>query len=190
VQPFPLKYIYVCWIVVGIVWLIGAFLAKRTARKQSLVTRLSQVAVAVAIFALLYGNKMRLSGLAKRFVPDTAATAWVGLSLTIAGCGLAILARFYLGGNWSGIVTIKQGHTLVRTGPYALVRNPIYSGFLLAALGFAIAAGHFRDLLASIVMLAVFVYKISIEERFMREQFGEQYLQYKRETKALIPYVW
>ena len=99
-------------------------------------------------------------------------------------------ARLHLGGNWSGTVTIKRGHTLVRTGPYAVVRNPIYTGLLVAALGTAIALGHLRDLAATGTLLALYLYKIRVEERFMTEQFSEQYLQYKRETKTLIPFVW
>jgi protein-S-isoprenylcysteine O-methyltransferase Ste14 len=188
-QPDLHRYIYACWIAVAMVWLIGVFLAKRTARKQSPGSRLFQIGIAALAFFFFYGNR-RSGWMAQRFVPATPAIAWLGLFLTIAGCALAILARLYLGGNWSGTVTIKQDHTLIRTGPYALVRNPIYTGFLVAVLGSAIANGHLRDLVATGVLLLAFVYKIHVEEKFMTEQFGDQYLQYKHETKALIPYVW
>ncbi len=189
-QPDLNKYIYAAWIAVAIVWLAGALLAKRTARRQSSASRLFQLGIGVAAFFFFYRNRVSSGWMAQRFVPATPAIAWLGLFLTIAGCALAILARFYLGGNWSGTVTIKQDHTLVRSGPYALVRNPIYTGFLVAVLGSAVASGHLRDLVATGVLLLAFTYKIHVEERFMTEQFGEQYLQYKRETKALIPFVW
>lgn len=59
----------------------------------------------------------------------------------MTGLLLALWSRFVLGRNWSAAVTVKQGHSLVRNGPYAIVRHPIYSGFLLALLGTAIARG-------------------------------------------------
>jgi len=189
-QPDFTKYIWTAWIGVIIVWVVGALVTKRTARRQSAGSRLFQIGIGALAFYLLYRDKLSLGLLAQRFVPRTPAVAWLGSILTYSGCALAVLARFYLGGNWSGTVTIKEDHTLVRTGPYAVVRNPIYTGFLVAILGSALASGQLRDLAACAVLLGMFVYKIRVEERFMIEQFGEQYLQYKRETKALVPYVW
>ncbi len=189
-RPDPYRYIEAAWIAVAIVWFFGALVAKRTARRQSPAARLFQVGIGGLAFFLLYRNWVRFGWLAQRFVPRTPAVAWLGFSLTVIGCAFTILARLHLGGNWSGTVTIKRGHTLVRTGPYAVVRNPIYTGILVAALGTAIALGHLRDLAATGALLALYLYKIRVEERFMTEQFGEQYLQYKSETKALIPFVW
>lgn len=125
-----------------------------------------------------------------RFVPRSYGVAWLGVALTIAGIALAIVARLFLGGNWSGSVTIKQGHTLVRKGPYTIVRHPIYSGFLLAILGTGLAIGEIRALIAAILIFAILAHKINLEERFMMEQFGAEYGQYRRRVKALIPFVW
>jgi protein-S-isoprenylcysteine O-methyltransferase len=106
------------------------------------------------------------------------------------GAVLAIWARFSLGGNWSATVTIKAGHTLVRRGPYALVRHPIYSGLLLALLGTVLLFNQVRCLLALALIVLMLASKIRMEERFMAEQFGAEYVAYKQRVKALIPFVW
>jgi len=100
-----------------------------------------------------------------------------------------VWARLVLGRNWSGTVTVKQEHTLVRQGPYVIVRHPIYTGLLAAGLGTAIAYGQIRGLIAVALFLLLFILKIRIEERFMREQFGDDYRIYQEQVKALIPFV-
>jgi protein-S-isoprenylcysteine O-methyltransferase Ste14 len=69
----------------------------------------------------------------------------------------------HIGTNWSGIVTIKQGHELVTTGPYALVRHPIYSGLLLAFIGSAMARGEWRGVLAVLIAFLALWRKLRLE---------------------------
>ena len=142
------------------------------------------------MYALLAGTFPELGVLNERFVPEAAALSWTGLALTVAGILFAAWARFYLGGNWSLSVTVKQGHTLIRGGPYAAVRHPIYSGLSLAVLGTALAVGEFRGLVAVGLVVFGFRHKSLMEERFMREEFGAGYERYCREVKALIPFAW
>ena len=96
-------------------------------------------------------------------------------------------ARFYIGQNWSSAVTIKIGHELIRTGPYAWVRHPIYSGLLLAMIGTALACRETRGLLAIVLLWLGFWIKSRMEEGFMRKAFGPEYQEYSRSTGALIP---
>jgi protein-S-isoprenylcysteine O-methyltransferase Ste14 len=105
------------------------------------------------------------------------------------GLALAVWARRHLGRNWSGIVTVKQDHELIRSGPYGLVRHPIYTGLLLAILGTAGAIGEWRGLFAFALITVGFVLKFKMEERFMSETFGEQYARYRAEVRSLIPFV-
>jgi protein-S-isoprenylcysteine O-methyltransferase Ste14 len=125
-----------------------------------------------------------------RFFAASGAIGWAGFAITVAGVAVAIWARLYIGRNWSGTVTVKQDHELVRNGPYALVRHPIYSGLALAILGTALAVGEVRCLLAFVLVVFEFKRKSSLEERFMIEQFGAKYVRYRREVKALVPFVW
>jgi protein-S-isoprenylcysteine O-methyltransferase Ste14 len=95
----------------------------------------------------------------------------------------------YLAGNWSGTVTLKKGHELVQSGPYALVRHPIYTGLLVALIGTAVAVDRWRAVAGLTLLMTGIAYKISVEERFMREQFGDAYARYRARVKALVPFV-
>jgi len=105
------------------------------------------------------------------------------------GHSFAWWARLHLGKLWSGRVTRKEGHRVVDTGPYALVRHPIYTGLLLAFVGSALARGEWRGVLAVLIVLAALWRKLRLEEKWMREQFGENYQQYSRRVAALVPFV-
>ena len=178
------------WAAAGVVWLVGALTAKRTARSQSASSRLLHITLGVLAWVIGFSKPLGFGLLARPFVPDSPVTAYGGLALTIAGVGFAIWARLILGGNWSGTVTIKEGHTLEKHGPYAIVRHPIYSGLLLAVLGTAIAFREIRGLIAVALAFAMLLMKARMEERFMMEEFGSVYRQYIRQVKALIPFLY
>jgi protein-S-isoprenylcysteine O-methyltransferase Ste14 len=178
------------WLGLGFLWLVGAITAKRTARTQSPGSRLLQIAPEIGAFVLLFARLNWPYWLRRRFVlEDSLAPMWVGLALTAAGIGFAIWARLWIGRNWSGRVTIKEQHELIQDGPYAIVRHPIYSGFLLAILGTAIVHGEVRGLLALPLAALGWTFKLRMEESFMAQQFGPAYLDYKRRVKALVPFV-
>ena len=178
------------WIAIGLIWLAAAFSNKRTARRQDLGTLVVHVFMLGLAFKLLFSDLFRRSFLGWRFVPASDAIGWIGFAITVAGVAFAIWARLSIGRNWSGTVTVKQDHELVQNGPYSLVRHPIYSGLALAVLGTALAVGEMRCLLAFVLVLFEFKRKSLLEERFMIEQFGVQYVQYRREVKALVSFVW
>ena len=182
-------YVQWTWISVGIVWLAAGLAAKRAARTEAVRSRLTHLAVITAAFALLFSARLRAGALAWRFVPGTPAIAWTGFALTVAGCGFAVWARLLLGSNWSGTVTVKLDHQLIRKGPYTIVRHPIYSGALLGMCGTALAFGEIRGLLGLALAFIAWRTKSSLEEAFMTQQFGAAYAEYQREVKALIPFV-
>ena len=126
----------------------------------------------------------------RRFVPNLAIYRWLGLLMTIAGVAFAVWARVAIGSNWSGTVTVKQNHELIRTGPYALVRHPIYTGIMFAAFGTAIFHGEVQSLIVLLAIFSVLVPKMRAEERLMTEQFGTEYTNYRQKTKALVPFLW
>jgi protein-S-isoprenylcysteine O-methyltransferase Ste14 len=188
-QPNTDKYIEAAWIVFALVWLAGTFTTKRTVRSQPAERRFLY-GIMVLLAGTMFTGNMRFGSLGQRFLPPSSAASYTGLVLTIAGVAFAIWARFYLGRNWSGKPTIKEGHTLIRSGPYAFVRHPIYTGVALAILGTGIAIGEVRGLIATLLALIAFKIKSRLEESFMTEQFGEQYTLYKHQVRALIPFVW
>lgn len=113
----------------------------------------------------------------------------LGVVLLAAGLGFSVWARRHLGRNWSAQVVVKEGHSLVRTGPYRYVRHPIYTGILLAFLGTVVTIGEWRGVLALLCALVSFAVKSRLEEARMRETFPE-YREYERETAALVPGVY
>ncbi len=178
------------WLAWLLYWVIAAFSVKRARRRESFASRLSH---GIPLFvAILLVSSSWFAGpvLSTRFLPGTPLLFWIGTALLVAGMLFAVAARLHLGGNWSGSVTLKQDHTLTRSGPYRFVRHPIYTGLLLAFFGSCVLAlGEWRGVLAMALMTAAFLRKIQIEERFMREQFGDQYERYRQEVAALIPWL-
>jgi protein-S-isoprenylcysteine O-methyltransferase Ste14 len=168
-------------------WVIASAGTKTTARAESWQSRVAYSLPLWAAAILLIGRDFGVLSL--RFLPATAWLPVVGVILTAGGLAFAIWARRHLGSNWSGEVTVKEGHELIRSGPYALTRHPIYTGLSLAFLGTAIAIGEWRALIAVALAAGSFWYKLGIEERVMRETFGPAYDAYARDVKALIPFV-
>jgi protein-S-isoprenylcysteine O-methyltransferase Ste14 len=180
----------ITWAVFVIVWIIGAFRAKRTVRRQSVVSRVGMVVAGIAEYYVLLWVARYFGFATRRFLPDLEVYSWIGLLMTVAGVAFAIWARVTLGRNWSGWVTVKQDHTLIRSGPYGLVRHPIYTGLTFAVIGTAIFDGEIRSVILIVVIFSILIHKIKIEERFMTEQFGSEYTSYRQKTNALLPFVW
>lgn len=167
-------------------WYISAIGVRRAKRALSGGARtLLIVEVLVAIW-LLSTNRFQGTWLAAPILRPSAAQFWIGAAVTVLGLGFSVWARVYLGEFWSGNVTLKEGHRLIRTGPYAHVRHPIYTGILLAMVGSAIAMDEPRAILAVAVMFVSFLRKLSKEEEWLTEEFGEEYLKYKREVRMLL----
>ena len=186
----PRHIIKYAWVAVAALWFVMAFATKRTARRMPRGALLQHILVLALSFDLLFADYFRVGVLRVRFVPEAEWLQWMGCAATLAGIAFIVWARFTLGRNWSGTVEVKQEHTLVRRGPYALVRHPIYSGLSFGLLGTAVICGEVRCLLGALLAFFEWKRKSLIEERFMIEQFGRDYVEYRREVKALIPFVW
>jgi protein-S-isoprenylcysteine O-methyltransferase Ste14 len=184
------RIIAIAWVAFALVWLFASFSSKQNARKQTSSPRIAQMLLVIAAYFLLFDSETAIGPLGWRFVPDTSLWWISGAALVVAGILVSFWARFFLGGNWSATVTVKQDHELVRSGPYAIVRHPIYSGLLLAIAGTALNKGEVRGLLALLLALVAWKWKSLLEEAFMQEQFGDNYHVYRRQVKALIPFVW
>ena len=126
--------------------------------------------------------------LRERFLPLADWAVWAGAVLTLGGLLFTVWARVHLGRNWSGIITVKQGHELITSGPYRVVRHPIYSGLLLAFMGSALARAKWQGVLAVVLVVWALWRKLRIEERWMRKEFGSRYQEYARCVAALVPF--
>ena len=184
----PFSFALVGWSVLFLVWFIGFFGNKRTVKiehwvEQSVVSGL----FLVGFFLLGFPNAFGWLGLV---IVPAGALNWIGALLVFGSVGFAIWARMTLGKNWSGaVITLKEDHELVTDGPYALVRHPIYTGFLGAAIGTAFSVGTVSGFLGTAAILAGFLIRIRREEELMTAQFPNEYPAYKQRTKALVPFV-
>lgn len=174
------------WLLFGLYWIVSAFKLKKTKRRESWGQRFRYVFPLVLAFYLLR-PRTHYGWLGARFVPESDAAAWTGVVLTAAGVAIAIWARWHLGRNWSGVVTLKEGHELIRTGPYRTIRHPIYTGILLALLGTAVALGEVRGLLAVAIAWLSFYTKARREESFLTQEFGERFGEHCRHTGMFLP---
>ena len=177
------------WIVFLLYWQVKAGGTKATARLEPAVSRLLRAITFIAAIVLLSVPNLPSAFLYRPILKQGLAPFWAGAAVTIAGLLFAVWAREHLGKNWSRSVTVKQDHELITSGPYALVRHPIYTGILTGFLGSAIAEGQVRSLIAFVLVSAVLWFKLRLEERWMQETFGDSYAAYSRRVAALVPYV-
>lgn len=123
----------------------------------------------------------------RRFLPEVISIAWFGLDVQTAFAVFGIWARKHLASNWSGEITIKVDHELIRSGPYRFVRHPIYTGILGMFVGAAFVSGQWQAVLALVIVAFAYWRKIRLEEANLRKAFGPACDAYRRETASLIP---
>lgn len=118
---------------------------------------------------------------------DGEATRWIGVALYVVGGALRLWPVFVLGNRFSGLVAIQPGHTLVTSGVYSMIRHPSYLGMLVLCLGWALAFRSGVGVLLVLALIPVLVGRMNAEEALLRDQFGEEYVAYRRRTWRLIP---
>jgi protein-S-isoprenylcysteine O-methyltransferase Ste14 len=168
------------WLVFWIYWLATALGAKQSTGGRR--ARLCGLTVAVPVFIIL--RVLGGGSLAIRS-PEVAG---VGAACLVAGLGLAVWARLHLGRNWGMPMSQKADPELVTSGPYRLIRHPIYSGLLLAMVGTTLV----RNLIGLAFVVAAgafFLYSARVEERNLAATFPSAYPAYRSATKMLIPFV-
>ncbi|MFC4943151.1 methyltransferase family protein [Pseudonocardia sp. GCM10023141] len=173
----------VAWAAFWLYWLVAAFSTKKG--RVSWPRELGIRALIIVIVIVL----VRLGAFRNHDLNTDPWRAGLGLALLAIGLGFAIWARVHIGRNWGTPMAQKDEPELVTSGPYRLVRHPIYSGILVAGIGTAVA-------LSWVVLIAVslaaiyFTYSATVEERYLTEQFPDAYPAYQRSTKMLIPFVF
>ena len=179
----------IAWVAFFVSWFIAAFWADPAARRPGLgaesLYRVVTFVGAVLLFGI-YGHSYRGPG-RLWFFPDDVE--WVLFGVAVLGFLFAWWARVYLGRLWSSSVTRKADHHVVDSGPYAIVRHPIYTGILLAAIATAAQKGTLWAVTGVLIWTLGFWIKARLEERFLREQLGaEAYDSYRRRVPMLVPF--
>ena len=172
------------WAVFWLYWLIAAFSTKRGRVLWFRELAIRAVIVVIALLLIRLGA-FRGNGL-------NTENSWrvaLGLCLLFLGLGSAVWARVHIGRNWGTPMTQKEEPELVTSGPYRLVRHPIYSGILVAGIGTAIALSWFW--LTAVALAAIyFVYSATVEEHYLTALIPDAYPAYKRSTKMLVPFIF
>jgi len=194
-MPQPGLILRLVWLAFVLCWLVLALFNK----KASLGTpkwagaRLRLIIV-IAVFLLVRFRRqavVNFLGAMHRTLPfhPGMALQWAGVGLCLAGIGFAVWARLYIGSNWGMPMSLREGHELVTSGPYAYVRHPIYAGLMLAMIGSAFTLSLLW-LLALPLYFAYFIFAARSEEKTMLAQFPDAYPVYRRRTEMLIPFVF
>jgi protein-S-isoprenylcysteine O-methyltransferase Ste14 len=180
----------VIWLALVLVWVVSGLRTKRSIKNQSSAWQVLYTAILVVGVYLIFAKQIGIPWLDRQLFSMTVPIVLAGLLVVLMGVVFSIWARLMLGDNWSNRVTVKENHTLVRSGPYRIVRHPIYSGILLGMLGSALQRGEVRSFVGVTICGFSFWLKTRAEEQFMVQIFGEEYLQYRHKVKALAPFIF
>ena len=181
--------IRICWIIFVAVWLMAAASAKRNIYRESSGERARYWILLVVAYVLVFRSNVLPYPFDWLAIPHTKSSAWIGAFLCVIGLVFAIWARVIIGRNWSGVITLKEGHELIEHGPYRIVRHPIYTGILVMFAGTAIATGYFGGFIGLLLLFLSFWVKLKREEDLMLKHFPDKYSAYQRRVKRIIPFL-
>lgn len=173
------------WLAWAVYWFVAARFVQATRSSEGVLARMQHLLPLLVGFFLIFHGLPRPILYGKLY--HSRAVGYVASALTAGGLLFAVWGRVHLGRYWSGIITLKEGHRLVRSGPYRLVRHPLYTGFLAAVLATAVAAATVDAFVGFAIILAAYVVKIRREEGVLTREFGQEYVRFKAEVPALVP---
>jgi protein-S-isoprenylcysteine O-methyltransferase Ste14 len=198
---WPDRAIYLLWNIWIVAWIAMALWTNRTVARPGVGRELPYRLVTLAGFVILLAatasttpGRLRFSNapgvLGWRFWIPSLPIGWAMVGLTAAGFLFSTWARLSIGRLWSGHITRKEDHHVVDTGPYALVRHPIYTGLITAALATSVATGTMLAMAGAALLTLGFWMKARAEERFLRDELGpEAYDAYARRVPMLVPFL-
>ena len=175
------------WMIWAIWWLAMAFFSKSTKRRENLMQRIEHLLPAMVGFALIFREGFRGAWLTRPIFVAGPTLLLICVAVTVLGLLFAVWARLALGANWSGSVTIKTNHQLIRRGPYRWIRHPIYTGMLAALLAVAITQGLVSGAVGFAFVFFALYRKARREESFLSQEFGEGFTQHRQHTGMFLP---
>jgi len=190
----PLTFSYGLWALWALSWAAAAAWSRRTGARPAPFAQLAYLVPTIAGALLIAEGANQLAGRA----PDWGAGAlwrppqavsWALTAICVAGFAFTWWARLTLGDLWSSSVQRKHDHTIVQSGPYGLVRHPIYTGLIVSLVALALQIGESASLLGAAVLGFGFWMKARLEERFLAAELGQSvYAEYRRRTPMLVPF--
>ena len=185
----PERACYAIWIVWALSWFLAAAWSSRAQSRASIAQQLPYRLLTISGFVLLFAVRTNRYHGPLRLWTLPIGAGWAMVLLCAMGLGFAWWARLHLGQLWSAFVTRKADHRIVDTGPYGIVRHPIYTGIIAAAIALALVKGTVIAMGGALLAVFGFWVKARLEEGFLREQLGaEVYDAYRRRVPMLVPF--
>jgi protein-S-isoprenylcysteine O-methyltransferase Ste14 len=175
------------WIAFGLYWLTAARRVKAARTTESPAYRAFRLLLLAITFTLLFAKWAGVGFLGRHVFPQKQFLPYFGFGLALTGMALAVWARVSLGQFWSDKIVLKVDHQLIRSGPYARMRHPIYSGVLLGVAGSALVVNEWRGALAFLLLLTNYTVKAKREEKILAESFPVDFADHKRSAGFLLP---
>lgn len=190
-MPVPYwEIISVCWLVFAIYWAIRGIRRSHLKRKATLSFTVLNNSLLYLGFLLVLLGRTAPSFLHLLFLPQIIPLHITGTVFAVVGVGFAIWSRQLLKNNWSRDVVIMEDQQFIHSGPYAIVRHPIYTGILLALFGTMLVASTVGSVLGFVLAILSLWQKACMEEQLLSTEFGQQYANYQREVRFLIPFIY
>ena len=175
------------WSAFGVYWLIAARRGKSAQTSESPIYRILRILLLGITFTLLFARWAAVGVLGRSIVPPSLVIAYIGFVMSLAGMAIAVWARISLGQYWSDKIVLKVDHRLIRSGPYARMRHPIYSGVLLGIAGTAVVVNQWRGVLAFVLLFTNYLIKAKREENILAAAFPEEFADHKSRAGFLLP---
>ena len=183
----PGAFIAAAWIVWLVVWILAAGWSARTASHHDLGAESPSRVLTLAAVVMILASYWPLPE--AMLWTTTREIGWAMAGLAVLGLGFTWAARLHLGPLWSSTSAPTEEHRIVDTGPYAVVRHPVYAGLLLAVAATAIERGRLETVAGALVLVAAISLRAKLEERFLRRDLGdESYASYRRRVPMLVPF--
>jgi protein-S-isoprenylcysteine O-methyltransferase Ste14 len=183
----PNAFIAAAWIVWLFTWILAAGWSARTASHHDLGAESPSRVLTLAAVVMILASYWPLPE-AVLWTMSSPGN-WVMAGLVVLGLGFTWAARLHLGPLWSSTSAPTEDHRIVETGPYGVVRHPVYAGLLLAVFATAIERGRLEAIAGALVLIAAISLRAKLEERFLRRDLGDDaYTSYRRRVPMLIPF--
>jgi protein-S-isoprenylcysteine O-methyltransferase Ste14 len=184
----PERAVFVLWIALAASWVIAAAWTRRTEDRPGIATEvLYRIPMVAGVGLMVLSPRLNPHSLQLRSLAPIGK--WVCVALVASGIAFALWARQHLGQLWSAHITRKADHRVIDSGPYAIVRHPIYTGLLLSLLATAIMRGRLLDIGGFLLVFLGLLLKARMEERWLTQQLDPRaYGEYRRRVPMLIPF--
>jgi|SRR5690348_234621 protein-S-isoprenylcysteine O-methyltransferase Ste14 len=186
-SPWAFYAIQMAWVVTFVYFFVSMLLTNRIKRRETGGARVLDRVLLLGGYFLLFAEIPQLGALNLHFMAETRAMQIAGAVITCAGLGLTNWSRARLGRYWSGVVALKQDHRLIQSGPYRVVRHPLYTGIIVAAIGMVLFETTWSSVVGMALLTACFERRAHKEDALLASEFGAEFEIYRQRTGRLVP---